>query len=253
MAYKDLSIRERAAVIKTAVSNGITTLPEIKEAYNKFDEGGQQTRDWDNTLTGKLINYVENSDSIGYQNGRWYAPTLKGYDPNQFGMGVDRNQTEGFSSKVKTDKQGKQYLTEEDERALRFQKIEQANTSANKRYEYAQKATNHPHGTISKVKDAAVVSAIYNLGRGTVANGLFNDTTFMNNLFDGTDAQVINRINEEYAKKGRNERIAKTNEILGNNKANGGYLFEDGGKLHSTGGPMYPFSFSKQGIPQVRY
>jgi hypothetical protein len=52
-------------------------------------------------------------------------------------MGVDRNQTKGFSEKVKIDENGKEYLTEEDERYLRHMAIDDANTSANERYKYA--------------------------------------------------------------------------------------------------------------------
>ena len=55
-----------------------------------FEEGGNT--DWDKTFTGKLINYAENPDSIGYSNGLWYAPVnpidpktkkeIKKYDTN---------------------------------------------------------------------------------------------------------------------------------------------------------------------------
>lgn len=181
------------------------------------------SRNWDNTLTGKLINVSENPDSIGYVVDEklgpiWYAPDKKGYDKNQFGMGVDRNQTEGFSEKVKKDSAGREYLTEEDERSLRHRKIELANISANKRYEHAKEKTGREHGNISKVKDAAVVNAIYNLGQGHVANTLFEDLDFMNLLFDGTDQQVVERINQEYKKKKRNERISNIMNYLNYSK-----------------------------------
>lgn len=181
----------------------------------RFDEGGS-TRNWDNTLAGKLINYVENSDSIGWVPSQriWQHPTLPGYDKNQIGMGVDKNRTEGYAEAIKVDKDGVPYMTEEDERRLRHAAIEKANASANQRYKYAQTAVNRPKGTISKVKDAAVVSAIYNLGAGFVARGLFEDRDFMLKLFDGTDKEVIDRINLEYQKKKRNERVQKTNEFL---------------------------------------
>jgi len=69
--YNDLSLRERAAIIHTAVKNGYRSLPDIVDAYNRFAEGGtinknNETIDWDKTFTGKLINYAENPDSIGY-------------------------------------------------------------------------------------------------------------------------------------------------------------------------------------------
>lgn len=39
-AWDNLSIREKADMMKAAIRNGITTLPEIKQAYNEFAEGG---------------------------------------------------------------------------------------------------------------------------------------------------------------------------------------------------------------------
>lgn len=181
----------------------------------RYDEGGG-FRDWDDYLAGQLINHVENSDSIGWNpiDRTWEHPTLPGYDKNQIGMGVDKNQTEGYSEAIKHRRNGTPYMTELDERRLRHAAIEKANTSANARYKYAQKAVNRPNGTISKIKDAAVVSAIYNLGPGFVARGLFEDKDFMLKLFDGTDKEVIDRINQEYKKKGRLERIEKTNNFL---------------------------------------
>lgn len=38
--WEDLSIREKAAYMQTAIDNNITNLNDIREAYNKFAEGG---------------------------------------------------------------------------------------------------------------------------------------------------------------------------------------------------------------------
>lgn len=38
--WDSLSAKDKAEMIKVAVANGITTLPEIRQAYNKFAEGG---------------------------------------------------------------------------------------------------------------------------------------------------------------------------------------------------------------------
>ena len=40
-AWENLSMREKAAMIKVAVGNGITNLQEIKDKYNEFAEGGK--------------------------------------------------------------------------------------------------------------------------------------------------------------------------------------------------------------------
>lgn len=181
-----------------------------------FKEGG--IRNWDNYLTGKLINYAENADSVGYDPKKkvWYAPPKdKGYDTNQFGMGVDRNQTEGFADSVQKDKKGNEYLTEDDERKLRHAKIEAANKSANARYEYAKKFLGRKKYNVSKKKDAATVSAIYNLGPTHVANTIFEDKEAMKALFDGTDNDYYQYISNEYKNKGRNDRIEKESKMLG--------------------------------------
>lgn len=184
--------------------------------HRSGDKLEKPSRNWDNTLVGKLINYAENRDSIGFdrEKQRWYAPPSgKGYDTNQFGMGVDRNKTEGFKKYVKKDNKGKEYLTVKDERYLRHMKIDQANESANQRYKYAQKATNNPNGSISPINDALTISAIYNLGQGHVANTLFEDKNAMRALFK-RDLSYMPFVHGEYKKKNRNERIKLEKKFL---------------------------------------
>lgn len=180
---------------------------------NKYQQGN--SIDWDKTLTGQLINYSENADSVGWDgvNRRWYAADKKGYDKNQFGMGVDRNQTPGFKDKVKKDKKGREYLTEADERALRFQAIDSANAAANRRYKYAQKVTKSKLG-VSPKHDAITVSANYNLGTGHVARTIFEDLNAMKSLFDRNSNAYQNRVQKEYKKKGRLERVKRENEFF---------------------------------------
>ena len=48
--WNSLSQREKADIIKVAINNGITTMSEIKQAYNKFAEGGPK-RSYDNFAT----------------------------------------------------------------------------------------------------------------------------------------------------------------------------------------------------------
>ena len=184
----------------------------------KHQKGGEliPSRNWDNTLTGKLINYSENPDSIGWdaKNRRWYAPPAnKGYDINQFGMGVDRNQTPGFNDRVKKDKQGMEYLTAEDERQLRFLAIDRANKAANDRYAYAQKATG-TKGSVSPKQDAITVSAIYNLGSGRVARTLFENMDVMNSLFDRNSDEYQKAVHQQYKNKNRNERVDRELEFF---------------------------------------
>lgn len=39
-SWNSLSMKDKAEMMRVAIANGITTLPEIREAYNKFAEGG---------------------------------------------------------------------------------------------------------------------------------------------------------------------------------------------------------------------
>lgn len=43
--WNELSIRDKNDIIRVAVQNGITTLPEIRERYNEFAEGGDTQED----------------------------------------------------------------------------------------------------------------------------------------------------------------------------------------------------------------
>lgn len=172
-------------------------------------ENENPSRNWDKTLTGKLINFSENPDSIGWdaKNRRWYAPPAgKGYDTNQFGMGVDRNQTPGFKERVKRDNKGREYLTVDDERYLRHMAIDRANESANTRYRFAQKASKIK-GAVSPKHDAITVSAIYNLGPGHMARTVFENSKAMKSIFNRNSPEYQNHIHKQYKLKGRNERI----------------------------------------------
>ena len=218
-------VNELPSRIRTILNNAVKFNKGglfLKSSFNipKAQKGRQliPSRNWDNTLTGQLINYSENPDSIGWdaKNRRWYAPPAnKGYDVNQFGMGVDRNQTPGFSDRVKVDERGREYLTAEDERYLRFLAIDRANRSANERYEYAQRATGI-NGSVSPKNDAITVSAIYNLGPGRVARTIFEDKNAMQALFNRNSPVYQQAVHEQYREKNRNERINRELQFFRN-------------------------------------
>lgn len=44
-AWNNLSMRDKAEMMKVAIANGITSLPEIRQAYNEFAKGGKMN-DW---------------------------------------------------------------------------------------------------------------------------------------------------------------------------------------------------------------
>lgn len=65
--WDNLSISDKAEIMKVAIANGITTLPEIKKAYNEFAKGGKM-----NASQG----YVP-SDSIKKKIANWEGSSMK--------------------------------------------------------------------------------------------------------------------------------------------------------------------------------
>ena len=65
--WDDLSISDKAEIMKVAIANGITTLPEIKKVYNEFAKGGRM-----NASQG----YVP-SDSIKKRIANWEGSSMK--------------------------------------------------------------------------------------------------------------------------------------------------------------------------------
>lgn len=80
-------------------------------------------KNYDNLLIGQFIRAIENPDSIGFKNGRWYAPDKKGFDSNNRGFGVDIKYNKKASHLTKNRKG--QWLTEQEEEATKlFSQIE---------------------------------------------------------------------------------------------------------------------------------
>ena len=73
-AWNSLSQKEKAEMMKVAIANGITTLPEIKQAYNKFAKGGK-------------MNGWTMQDEAGYRYWRQNLPkNLRETDDNIYDM-----------------------------------------------------------------------------------------------------------------------------------------------------------------------
>lgn len=150
-----------------SLANNVSTLenPIISPDYTPY---------YDTTEVGKLINYSENPDSIGFDKvtRRWYAPKGKGLDEDNFGMGVDRYTGGNINDKIKKDSKGREYITEEDERDLRFKRIKSANQSAKRRIDFIRKYYND-EGNVTETKEALITNLIYNRGSGKTARVYF--------------------------------------------------------------------------------
>lgn len=195
-----------------SLANNVSTLenPIISPDY---------TPNYDNTEVGKLINYSENPDSIGFDNitRKWYAPKKKGFDKDNFGMGVDRYTGGNISVKIKKDSEGEEYITEEDERDLRFKRIKSANQSAKRRIDFIRKYYND-EGNVTETKEALITNLIYNRGSGKTARVYFNTedekyVPMQRAILRGTDDEVREEINKIYREAGLANRDSLVNNF----------------------------------------
>lgn len=195
-----------------SLANNVSTLenPIINPDYTPY---------YDTTEVGKLINYSENPDSIGFDKvtRRWYAPKGKGLDKDNFGMGVDRYTGGDISDKIKKDSKGKEYITEEDEKDLRFKRIKSANQSAKRRINFIRKYYND-EGDVTETKEALLTNLIYNRGSGRTAREYFNPkdkkyVPLQKAILRGTDDEVREEINKIYKEAGLANRDSLVNDF----------------------------------------
>lgn len=195
-----------------SLANNVSTLenPIISPDYTPY---------YDTTEVGKLINYSENPDSIGFDKDtrRWYAPKGKGLDKDNFGMGVDRYTGGNISDKIKKDSKGREYITEEDERDLRFKRIKSANQSAKRRIDFIRKYYND-EGNVTETKEALITNLIYNRGSGKTARVYFNTedkkyVPMQRAILRGTDDEVREEINKIYKEAGLANRDSLVNDF----------------------------------------
>lgn len=195
-----------------SLANNVSTLenPIISPDYTPY---------YDTTEVGKLINHSENPDSIGFDKvtRRWYAPKGKGLDEDNFGMGVDRYTGGNINDKIKKDSKGREYITEEDERDLRFKRIKSANQSAKRRIDFIRKYYND-EGNVTETKEALITNLIYNKGSGKTARVYFNTedkkyVPMQRAILRGTDDEVRKEINKIYREAGLANRDSLVNDF----------------------------------------
>ena len=195
-----------------SLANNVSTLenPIISPDYTPY---------YDTTEVGKLINHSENPDSIGFDKvtRRWYAPKGKDLDEDNFGMGVDRYTGGNINDKIKKDSKGREYITEEDERDLRFKRIKSANQSAKRRIDFIRKYYND-EGNVTETKEALVTNLIYNRGSGKTARVYFNPedekyVPMQRAILRGTDDEVRKEINKIYREAGLANRDSLVNDF----------------------------------------
>ena len=195
-----------------SLANNVSTLenPIISPDYTPY---------YDTTEVGKLINHSENPDSIGFDKvtRRWYAPKGKDLNEDNFGMGVDRYTGGNINDKIKKDSKGREYITEEDERNLRFKRIKSANQSAKRRIDFIRKYYND-EGNVTETKEALITNLIYNRGSGKTARVYFNPedekyVPMQRTILRGTDGEVREEINKIYKEAGLANRDSLVNNF----------------------------------------
>lgn len=195
-----------------SLANNVSTLenPIISPDYTPY---------YDTTEVGKLINHSENPDSIGFDKvtRRWYAPKGKDLDEDNFGMGVDRYTGGNINDKIKKDSKGREYITEEDERDLRFKRIKSANQSAKRRIDFIRKYYND-EGNVTETKEALLTNLIYNRGSGKTARVYFNPedekyVPMQRAILRGTDDEVREETNKIYREAGLANRDSLVNDF----------------------------------------
>lgn len=222
---KGLQVAAVIAALSAHISLSNSEKEELKKELEKeeyaikhsgiYNEKGEEMIDYDKTLAGKLINYSENRDSIGYdkEKDRWYAPPRgKKYDRHQRGMGVDVNTNPFVKKYLRADNKGS-YLSGEDEKKVRYMSMERAEKSYERRLAHAQDAL-QCYETPSEKKKAITMSAIYNLGEGFVARRMFEDKNLMDLLLNGTDEEYKAAVDKYYKLKRKGQRPKREQEFF---------------------------------------
>lgn len=145
--------------------------------------------DYDNTLIGQYIRAIENLDSTGFKDGKWYQSKRKIDDPNSRGFGIDIKHNKE-AVKLTKDRDG-QWLTEDEERGLRNSYINYCETKLDEHL---------PNPNVSEAKKAMAIGMIY---RGD-APSLWKNTALKDAYYNGSDEDFSKAIDTFYNQKKTN-------------------------------------------------
>lgn len=163
----------------------------------------------DDSLVSQYIRSIENPDSIGYRNGRWYAPDNSRYDKNNRGFGMDVNYNTATVDLTK-DRPGK-YLTEEEERELRLQHIKESDRVLDKWT--PQILREMP----SEEKRAMAIGMIY---RGDGVKSILHNPTVNKAYLYGSNEDMQRAVSDYYQSKKVAERAQRHNNFFNPQKKN---------------------------------
>lgn len=164
----------------------------------------------DNSLVAQYIRAIENPDSLGFKDGRWYAPPKgKNYDSNNRGFGMDINYND--ATKALAAKRKGQWLSEEEERNLRLNHINDNQETLDK---WTPKILRNAP---SEEKQAMALGMLY---RGDGIKSIIKNPTIRDAYYSGTDEDMQNAVSDFYQKKNYTPRAEKHNAFFNsrNNK-----------------------------------
>lgn len=151
-----------------------------------------------NSLRTRYIEAIENPDRVGYDavNDRWTSPTQKGYDPNQIGIGLDKNTNNTVKQFLAKNKRN--WLTDAEMLDLQSKSFQYFEDILSRR----TKGMN-----LSNAKRAAAIGLLYH-GHGPK---LWDRKHALSRaLFGGSDWDFINAITRFY---GTNTRATRHSEF----------------------------------------
>lgn len=162
----------------------------------------------DDDLVAQYIRAIENPDSIGYKDGKWYQPSDSKYDKNNRGFGIDVVHNKAARGIV-SNRQGK-WLTEEEERELRNKHIIESQKVLNKRVPW-----HSLRETPSEEKNAMAIGMLY---RG---DSVLGNQNIRNAYYSGSDEDMQRAVSEYYKAKKVPERAANHNKFFNSRKPKG--------------------------------
>lgn len=162
----------------------------------------------DDDLVAQYIRAIENPDSIGYKDGKWYQPSDSKYDKNNRGFGIDVVHNKAARGIV-SNRQGK-WLTEEEERELRNEHIIESQKVLDKRVPW-----HSLRETPSEEKNAMAIGMLY---RG---DSVLGNQNIRNAYYSGSDEDMQRAVSEYYKAKKVPERAANHNKFFNSRKPKG--------------------------------
>lgn len=153
-----------------------------------------------NSLYVNYIKAIENPDKVGWDGTRWVSPTLKGYDKNNRGYGVDIEKND--SAKRLTEGRPGRWLSDSEMNNLMKEHISYVENVAKKRITNFDK--------FSPKKKAAIIGMLY---RGDSVNQAAKNGHI--NLNEKDDNLFLDSISRFYKTKGLHERAKNSTNFFG--------------------------------------